>query len=254
MYRFLLTRRWLAVLMLLVAFVAVCVELGLWQLRRLDHRKHLVAQIERNIHLSAVDVEAAFATGDLDSALYRHVSARGTFDVGQEVLLSGRAFNDRPGSDVLTPLVTADGRALIVNRGFVPLQIAKPGDARAKPPNGDLTVTGIILPAETRGLFGQAIPPSGRVDTIPRIDVARIGKQVPYPVFPAYLLLDQQQPVQPNDVPEAEHFTPDLTNGPHFSYAIQWFSFAAIAAITYLALAWRRARSASMKLEPQLPS
>jgi surfeit locus 1 family protein len=256
MYRFLLSRRWLAVLLLLIVFVVVCTELGLWQLRRLDQRTRVNAIISTNLHLPAVPVSAAFASGDINAALYRHVSARGTYDVSQEVLLTGRALNDRPGTDALTPLVTEDGRALIVNRGFLPFGIDKPGDPRAKPTGGTVTVTGILLRSEGRGLFGQAIPPAGRVDTIPRIDVPRIGRQVPYAVFPAYLLLDSQQPPQPGTVPQHEQYLPDLSNGPHLSYAIQWFSFAALAVIAYVGMAWRRARvgAPATTLEPRQPA
>src|SRR5207253_8681705 len=138
-------------------------------------------------------------------------------------------FNNRPGSDVLTPLVTSNGRALIVNRGFVPLGIDKPGSSQTTPPSGDVTVTGILLPSETRGVLGQKEPLSGHLSTIVRIDVVRIRQQLPYDVFSAYLLLSAQQPAQSGSMPQLESYIPDLTNGPHLSYAIQWFLFAVIA-------------------------
>ena len=135
MYRFLYSRKWLAALAVVIVFVVVCAELGLWQLRRLDQRKKLNAVVSSHMHLPLVPVGDALSGTDPSGALYRRVTATGTYDVSQEVLLTGRAFNNRPGSDVLTPLVTTDGRALIVNRGFVPLSIDAPGAPQTKPPS-----------------------------------------------------------------------------------------------------------------------
>jgi cytochrome oxidase assembly protein ShyY1 len=241
MYRFLYSRRWLAALAVVIVFVAVCAELGLWQVRRLDQRKKLNAVVSAHMHLPVVPVGDALRGSDARGAIYRRVTAKGTYDVSQEVLLTGRAFNNRPGSDVLTPLVTSDGRALIVNRGFVPLGIDKPASPQTTPPAGEVTVTGILLPSETRGVLGQKEPLSGHLSTIVRIDVDRIGKQLPYPPFQAYLLLSSQQPSQSGALPQLESYIPDLTNGPHLSYAIQWFFFALIAIAAYLVIARRTA-------------
>src|SRR5713101_113074 len=210
MYRFLYSRKWLAALAVLIVFIVACAELGLWQLRRLDQRKKLNAVVSAHMPLPVASVGDALRGIDVSGALYRRVTAKGTYDVSQEVLLTGRAFNNRPGSDVLTPLVTSDGRALIVNRGFVPLGIDTPGSPQTKPPSGDVTVSGILLPSEQRGFLGQKEEISGHLTTIVRVDVSRIGKQVPYPVFPAYLLLSAQQPAQQGSMPQLESYIPDL--------------------------------------------
>ncbi|HLW17606.1 MAG TPA: SURF1 family protein [Actinomycetota bacterium] len=242
MYRFLATRRWIVLALVVVVFGVACVELGFWQLRRLDQRKTLNAAISSHMHMPVQPIQVVLGNGDVNQALYRRVSATGQYDVSQEVLLSGRAVNDRPGYDVLTPLKLADGRALIVNRGFVQLDINTPGAPQARPPSGVVTVTGILLPTETKGLFGQTIP-GGHLSTIVRIDVPRIHEQLPYAVVPVYLLLATQQPAQSGSLPQAESYQPDLSNGPHLSYAIQWFIFASIAVIGYLAIAWRTAHA-----------
>lgn len=240
MYRFLYSKRWLALLAVVVVFVVACVELGFWQLRRLEQRKKLNAAVSSHIHLPVAPIGTA--RGDAAAVAYRRVSATGRYDVSQEVLLSGRAVNDRPGSDVLTPLKLGNGTALIVNRGFVPLAINSPGSPQARPPSGDVTVTGILLPSEKRGFLGQREPETGHLSTIVRIDVQRIGRQLPYEVVPGlYLLLTTQQPNQSGSLPQAESYIPDLSNGPHLSYAIQWFIFASIAAVGFLVVAWRTA-------------
>jgi cytochrome oxidase assembly protein ShyY1 len=242
MYRFLLSRKWIAALAVVVVFGAACVELGVWQLRRLDERKKLNAAISAHMHLAVVPVGVALSGSIPSDALYRRVTATGRYDVSEELFLTGRALNNRPGKDVLTPLVTSNGRALIVNRGFVPLGIDKTGDPQTRPPAGDVTVTGILMPSEKRGFLGQKEPLNGHLTSIVRVDITRIRQQLPYNVFPAYLLLSNQQPGQTATLPQLETFIPDLSSGPHLSYAFQWFFFASIGVVAYLVIAWRTAR------------
>jgi cytochrome oxidase assembly protein ShyY1 len=239
MYRFLVSRRWIAAAAVVAAFSVACVELGLWQLRRLDQRKTLNAAISSSIHQPAAPLAEVLASG---RPLYRHVTVTGRYDISQELLLTGRAFNDRPGSDVLTPLTLPDKRALIVNRGFVPLSVISPRTPATAPPDGTVTVTGILLPTEQRGFFGQKEPVGVHLTTIPRIDIPRIRQQLPYDVVPEYLLLSTQTPQQPTNTPQPESFLPDLGNGPHLSYAIQWFFFASFAIAAYAVVAFRTAR------------
>ena len=242
MYRFLFSKRWVVLLLVVIVFAGTCVELGFWQLRRLDQRKTLNAAISSHIHMPIAPISTVLGQGDVSSAVYRRVTAAGEFDVSHEVLLSGRAVNDRPGYDALTPLRLSDGRALLVNRGFVPLTLNKPGAPQARPPSGPVTVTGILLPSEKKGIFGQSIP-GGHLSTIVRIEIPRIRQQLPYDVLPAYMLLATQQPVQGGSLPQPETYTPDLSNGPHLSYAVQWFLFASIAVFGFFAIAWRTAHA-----------
>ncbi len=242
MYRFLYSKRWLAALAVVIVFGVTCVELGFWQLRRLDQRKKLNVAISSHIRVPDAPLASVVDSADASNALYRHVTVTGRYDVSEEVLLTGRAVNNQPGNDVLTPLRTADGRALIVNRGFVPLSINSPGAPQAKPPDGQVTVKGILLPSEKRGFLGQKEPTTGHLATIVRIDVPRIRQQLPYDVYSVYLLLATQQPAQSGSLPQPESYIPDLSNGPHLSYAIQWFFFASIAVGAYLVIAWRTAR------------
>lgn len=240
MYRFLTTRRWIVALIVVIVFGFTCVDLGFWQLRRLDQRKKQNAAITSHSHMPVAPLGAVISQEDDSTWLYRHVTVTGRYDVSGEVLLSGRAVNDRPGYDALTPLTIAGASALIVNRGFMPLNINTPGAEQTRPPSGNVTVTGILLPTETKGLFGQTIP-SGHLSTIVRIDIRRIREQLPYSVLPVYMLLEKQQPAEASGMPEPESYTPDLSNGPHFSYAIQWFIFATIGVGGFAVLAWRTA-------------
>jgi surfeit locus 1 family protein len=223
------------ILIAIAAIVAfTCVRLGFWQLNRLDGRRDVNAMLEQR------GAEAAAPIGSLspDAMPYRHVTATGTYDPAHEQILSGRTSEEgNPGNHVLTPLVLGDGTAVIVDRGWVRLETQTPpvGGAAAAP-NGTVTVTGLALPPDQ--VSNPAVDPSPALAT--RIDLGR--GDVPYRLLPVYVLLQGQQPVQAEPEIVAP---PGFDNGPHLSYAIQWFSFAAIAVIGCLVLVVRDGRGNS---------
>lgn len=218
---------------------AVFVSLGMWQLDRLHERRERVEIIKGRGRLPIADLEQVLPSPAVSPEManrhaYRRVAVRGSYDPGREVLLEGRSHLGRPGSHVLTPLRTADGSALIVSRGWVPMALDDPPIAEASPPAGEVSVTGTLLSPPARGRFGPAEPPAGKVERLPRIDMERLQQQLPYAVYPLCLQLERQTPPNTKNLPAlAPLRRPD--EGPHLSYAIQWFSFAVLGAATYIA-------------------
>jgi surfeit locus 1 family protein len=241
MYRFLLTRRWLVLESLLVVLVVGFLSAGVWQLGRLDEKKRLSrSQLARSAQPEASVADALAQRPE--AAVYRRVAVTGTYDVEHEVVLLSRSFDGISGHHLLTPLVDAGRRAVIVDRGWVPLDDGHPGAPDALPPPGVVTVRGVLLASQHRGIFGPRLPLSGYLDEMFRIDVPRLRKQLPYAVYDDYLLLASQEPAQARALPKVVALpAPDL--GPHLNYAIQWFSFAAIALLTFSALARRTSRT-----------
>jgi surfeit locus 1 family protein len=205
----------------LVALVvaAVCVRLGIWQLDRL-HGRHDV-----NAMLTARGAEPAqdIRTLDPSATPYHHVTATGTYDPAHETILSGRSLNGTPGNHVLTPLVFGDGTAVLVDRGWVPLDVATPpvaGDAAA--PAGPVRIEGLALPPDA-----VSEPPATPAPAIAtRIDLGIGG--LPYRLLPVYVLLERQEPSQASPVPAPG---PTFDDGPHLGYMLQWFAFATIALV-----------------------
>jgi cytochrome oxidase assembly protein ShyY1 len=224
------------------------VEVGFWQLRRLHIVRADNARVRATMALPAAPLESILGPGaSASAARYRRVTVTGRYDRVSEVDLANRSFEGSPGSHRLTPLRPSAGPAIIVDRGWVPLDASAAREESARPPVlVPVTVVGVLFPSERKSLFAPTIAPTGRLTTIPRIDVARIAKQLPYSAYPLYLRLESQTPAQGElPVPPGP---PDLSEGPHLSYAVQWFIFAAIAAGTYLALLrrdLRRRRSAA---------
>ena len=230
MYRFLRTPRWLVAHVIVLAVAATCVSLGLWQLRRLDERREFNASVEAG--LAAEPAPLADVLGEPASSLaYRRVIAQGRYLADEEVLLSVRSRNGAPGHHVLTPLDTGEG-GIVVDRGWVPYSLSTPPVIQAAPPEGEVTVRGFLLPSRVARRASE--------DFVSEVDVQRLQAQVSIPLAPVYLVLQSQTPAS-GDLPLPGE-PPALGEGPHLSYAVQWFIFATIALGGYPLLIRRQAR------------
>lgn len=208
-----------------VVVAAVCVLLGFWQLDRLRERRSFNGRVTAGLEAPATDLDRVEASPNL---AYRRASAAGTYDLGHELVLFGRTLEGNPGNHLLTPLLLTDGSAVLVDRGWVP------PDTRAPAPEGPVRVSGVLFPTDLGGGEPSA---TGHVRVV---DVSAIGRGLPYELAPVYLLLQQQQP-SPRGLPVPAPL-PKLSEGPHLSYAIQWFAFAAVAMVGGVVVA-RRGRA-----------
>jgi surfeit locus 1 family protein len=187
---------------------ALCVTAGVWQLGRLEQRRARNAALAARLALPALELRSGIS---VDSARQRRVVARGVYDFAAERTWPGRSFDGTPGVALITPLRLADGAAVLVDRGWVPSPDAFQVDHAA------------YLEPERAVVHGIAfVPPRGRGD----VD--------PFGFLPFVIQLETPPP-QPRGLPRRWP-VPVLDNGPHLSYAIQWFSFALIALVGTAAL------------------
>lgn len=217
--------------------VATCVRLGFWQLDRLEQRRAFNALVRARQAMPAEPIGRllpARGAARPDDVAYRTATAEGRYDPAREVLLFGRSLDGRPGSHVLTPLLLPDGRALVVDRGWVPLDVEEAPASRAAPPAGEVRLEGVLLPPESDD------PAALAGDRMDRVSLAALSRRLPYPLLPVYLELRRQEP-PPGPLPHPAPL-PELTEGPHLSYAAQWFLFAAVAVGVYGALVRRELR------------
>ncbi len=247
MYHFARRPKWIVLHLVVLGIVVLFSALGMWQLRRLDDRREHNALVQERRSAPVVAASELAADEDAPSDLarddhaWRRVGATGTYDTDEEVLLQGKARDGRPGSHVLTPLVLADGRAVLVDRGWVPIEMDAPPVTDAAPPSGEVRVRGTLLPNRPESTFGPKNPATGELATLNRLDVSRLEDQMPYTLLPNALLLEAQDPPQRGDLPAAGEL-PELSEGPHLSYAFQWFAFVAIGLIGYAALLRKEAQ------------
>lgn len=237
MYRFLFRPTWLLSHVAVLLLVITMINLGLWQLRRLDEKQALNAKIESRADEPVADVsELSSAEDDFgqgDDIEFRQVEAEGVYQTDDEVLVHNRTLQGAPGRWVLTPLLLDDGTAVVVNRGWVPFALT-PGEPRpeADPPTGTVNVVGVIRPTTTRSGIQSSDPSEGVLDALARPDLARYQAQLEYDIYPVLIQLAEQSPEQEGSVPVPVD-PPELSEGPHLGYAAQWFIFTLIALIGY---------------------
>ena len=243
MPRFLLTPRWILLFLFAVLVAGVCVRLGIWQLDRLDERRAYNAEVTSGLGQPSATAEDLFAHADEEpeALAYRRAEATGSYDTSHEVLLYGRALEGEPGNHVLTQLVLSRGGVLLVDRGWVPIELDTPPVAEAAPPGGTVTVTGVLQPGAEGGSAVVERDPSGRLLTVREVDLGHLSDEIGSELEPLFLLLETQSPPQPGALPRPAPL-PELTEGQHLSYAIQWFTFAAIALVGFAALVRRESR------------
>lgn len=229
-YGFMLSRRWIGFALFVIILAGVCGRLGLWQLHRLEHRLDRNKIIEKHLVADAVPLDSALprtAAVDDDSEWTR-VTATGRFDASKVVTVKFSTRDGAPGVDVVTPLVLADGTALLVDRGWMETEnnVKKPTDLPAVP-TGDVTVTGWLRPDNGAGDDAVKVY-DGQVRAISS------KAQEPYvgvPLRHGYLDLLQQQPAATGGL--AAEPEPERGQGPHFFYALQWWFFALLAVVGY---------------------
>jgi surfeit locus 1 family protein len=226
-----LTPRWIAAHVVVVVIAIVFINLGFWQLRRLDERRLENAVAESRYTAPPGDLGALLAAAgdDLESLRYRRTVVTGAYDVEHELLTRNQVYREQAGFHVVTPLAV-DGGAVLVNRGWVPLALDSPPVEQAAPEQGEVTVTGWVNPTQTRPALGPTDPADGVLEVMNRINIDRIQDQVPYDLAPVYVVLEGEEgselPV-PLPPPEFED------EGSHLAYAIQWFGFTLIGVVGY---------------------
>ena len=240
--RSLVRPKWIAGHVLALVAVVGFINLGFWQLRRLDERRDLNRIIAARMAEPATPLAELLAEfgADPEALEFRRVEVSGSYLLDEEVLWQARTLRGRSGHDVLTPLLVDPG-AVIVNRGWVPIDASDPPVDGAEPPSVDVMITGVIRPGHVRGRLGPVDPQTGDLDRVSRIDITRLQVQIDPRLYPFYVLLEGQVPEQSSGFPMPQTLL-EQSEGRHLSYAIQWFLFSAIVAIGYPMLLRRTVR------------
>jgi surfeit locus 1 family protein len=238
-YRFAFRGRWLVGHFVVALVAGLFVLAGFWQLDRLHQVRGQNAIIRERRALPAVPIDALVRSPDRSGnrAVQRRVVVSGRFDLVHQAF-EFNEFNGQPGVDLLTPLITAGGAAVLVDRGWIPVQPPQqPVPAEAAPPEGDVQIVGVVLP----GGGGGTAEAVGGLIQLTRINLDLMQDRVPYDLYPVFVRLLSQAPAQSGGLPRPIP-PPELDNGPHLSYAIQWFAFTAIGLIGWPILLRKAAR------------
>ncbi|MEM6430721.1 MAG: SURF1 family protein [Deinococcota bacterium] len=231
----LLKPKWLAGHILALGLVVLFINLGFWQVRRLQTRRSYNAQLAAYQAETPERYDVLTQTVPEAELSYRPVVLAGVFDDAEDVRLRSRSLNGQPGYHLLTPFVFEEGRALLINRGWIPFDANTFSASDIEPPSGEVLVAGILYPSEQPPEdFSVQDPATGKLDAVFFIDTTRLEQQLPYSLEPHYLRLTDQRPA-PNTYPVILG-PEELTEGSHLNYAFQWFSFATIGIVGYVLL------------------
>jgi surfeit locus 1 family protein len=231
------SRRWLLATLLVLAGTGVLARLGIWQLDRLAERRAFNSRVLAQIDQPEMPLEGDALALDLFNMEYRPVIVRGAYDFAHELTLRNQVHDGRYGLRLFTPLkIEGSDRVVMVDRGWVPLEsseadlTASSWQMYAEP--GPVVVRGILRRTQSKGDFGFISDPPGTLLVWNMANLPRMAEQVSDLLLTtAYVQLAPDPswtglPVR--SVPEIE-----ISEGSHFSYALQWFTFAALLFFGY---------------------
>ena len=225
--------------------------LGEWQFHRLEDRKELNAIVAKNTSAPATPVSEVLEPNRpvATSEEWRVVTATGSYETDDTVIVRYRTRDGASGSDVVVPLVTADGPALLVDRGWLPTDNSgtEPVDVPA-PPAGEVTVSGWLRVDATGDSTVVSAGSTGGTLSTRAISSERIGEALDREVYGGFIELKSEKPAPGTSLEPAE--PPELDNGPHFFYGLQWWFFGvlAVSGFGYLAYdEWRKGGGGSRR-------
>ena len=243
MDRRLLAPKWLLAHTAVLALAGAFVSLGVWQLDRLGERK---AVNEVGAERFALDpVPFGSLEGESPDAIeYRRVTVSGRVLSDREVLVRSQTYLGSAGYHLIVPVSHAGGSVVLINRGWVPLGTEVGTTDHGTDDGQTLTVQGWIHTTQERRGVGPVDEAEGVLEVMSRVDIERIEQQMAPGVAVADVYIvelgeEATKPPFPIDPPD---FTDE---GPHLSYAVQWFGFTLVLMVGYIFLARSRLRASA---------
>jgi surfeit locus 1 family protein len=231
--------RWIYATLAVILGVAVLIRLGIWQLDRLEARKAFNAHVYQQKVLPVLNLNDGYEKNQLQNMEYRGVEVSGTYDHSQQIALRNQYWQNQSGFHLLTPLMikgSGSSEMVLIDRGWIPSSEYAAGNLGQFDEPGDVQVEGIVRKSRDNADFGVTKNDSVGSQSNPTkawnfVNIESIQKQIDSPILPIYI----QQSPEPTRSDMPYRFQPELelTEGPHFGYAIQWFTFAAILGLGY---------------------
>ncbi len=215
---------------LTLAFVpalGILLALGTWQMDRMEWKRALIA--ERSQRLSAPPLSLPATIAQPVALEFRRVQASGRYLNERELYLGNRPRRGQPGYHVVTPLQRADGSAVLVDRGWVPLDRKLPESRADGQIDGTTTVQGIARLASAPGLFTPKNQEGANFWFY--VDPPSMGRWADLrSVLPVYIEAGPQ--ANKGGLPVGGQTEAGLTDN-HLQYALTWYALAVALSVIY---------------------
>lgn len=222
--------KWVLSHLFVVFMVAVFIWAGFWQLSRLDERRALNEIVISRADAPALTVAQALTGAEIDQLAFVPIRDTGRWLDPEFVRVANRSQNGRAGDWQVGTFITDDDVVILVNRGFL-------GRDDAPEASADGEIAGWLQESRLKdGYFGAADSNVG--DRVPRLNVALLAERAGVDVAPLWLQQDavSEAFAVPEPVP-----LPPIDEGAHFSYAMQWFTFATLTTVFYTLILRKKA-------------
>ena len=209
-------RRLVPFVVLAVVLGALFIRLGFWQLSRRAERRAANRELAMQLSMPAAPFAEILRAAD---PVNRQAHVEGVLDYAQEFVVTGRSRNGSPGVHIFTPMrMSGSDTAVLINRGWTYSADAASVDlSRWKEERTSFSGFTQVLPAgSVTSVRGRGLRPLTRDG---------VRQLVTYPVQSVYLVAQDSG----GAAAPVRLAAPAQDEGPHLSYAIQWFAFAAIA-------------------------
>ncbi len=225
--------RWLALAVFVVALGSAFVNLGRWQLDRLEQRRERNNSVVAHENSPEVEFSSVFTSTIVEADQWQRVRVAGTFDAEHQFLVRYRVNGADSGFEIVTPFQTLTGQWVLVDRGFAVKSGAQDYPrVLPAPPAGQVSVLGYVRRNEQGSqdaMTPVAASADGPANTIRLVNSDALSAGLPYPLVNGFLSVIEMAPPQEGGLISVQ--PPSLDEGNHFSYAIQWFMFAGMAGV-----------------------
>jgi len=214
--------------------IAALIGLGSWQVQRLAWKADLIATMGERLQEAPMSLDTALALPPED-AEWRLVTTTGQLKADRSAALYRISSSGTAGYQVLTPMALADGRHVLISRGFVAATSFE--DALAGLPEADdapVSVTGVLRPGEEQATFTNDNDPG--TGAWYWIDLDTLSEQAGVELLPLIIVADSD-PAGGDLIGGQARFDPP---NQHLQYAITWYSLAVVALVIYVLLLRRR--------------
>jgi cytochrome oxidase assembly protein ShyY1 len=212
------------------------ISLGFWQMDRAEFKDTLQQNISARKKLSPTGLDALPASSE--QRRYHPVTIFAEYDGIHSFLLDNITLNGQVGYHVYTPVITTDGRAILVNRGFIQQGTTRDQLPEISAPESNVEISGLLnLPPSRTMLLAENVQETSRWPVVLQyIDIAEISSLLGYPLYDMVLWLN------PDMAGAFEYDLPvlNLNAAKNIGYAFQWFAMSAALLIIYIVVNTKR--------------